>query len=171
MLACIRAWQLVMSPPTLPHSSITSHLLPNTSWGTEGGTDTETRRLYCPSTQTKTIHHNNNRYVIKVMLVQFSFDDMWSGGRTLQYRMSALTGRQSLNMSTSYDPEQIIFLIIEDTEKILYNTIIAHSGISCWVQFSSVCWMSFGFGLLVCLLLKNNFITHTQINQSVNWKK
>lgn len=33
MLACIRAWQLVMSPPTLPHSSITSHLLPDTSWG------------------------------------------------------------------------------------------------------------------------------------------
>lgn len=33
MLACIRAWQLVMSPPPLPHSSITSHLLPDTSWG------------------------------------------------------------------------------------------------------------------------------------------
>lgn len=33
MLACIRAWQLVMSPPTRPHSSITSHLLPDTSWG------------------------------------------------------------------------------------------------------------------------------------------
>lgn len=37
MLACIRAWQLVMSPPPLPHSSITSHLLPNTSWGRWGG--------------------------------------------------------------------------------------------------------------------------------------
>lgn len=51
MLACIRAWQLVMSPPTLPHSSITSHLLPNTSWGREGGADTATMRLDCPSTQ------------------------------------------------------------------------------------------------------------------------
>lgn len=33
MFACIRARQLVMSPPTLPRSSITSHLLPDTSWG------------------------------------------------------------------------------------------------------------------------------------------
>lgn len=36
MLACIRAWRLVMSPPTLPHSSITSHLLPTAPGGEVG---------------------------------------------------------------------------------------------------------------------------------------
>lgn len=49
MLACIRAWQLVMSPPTLPHSSITSHLLPDTSWGRRWGIDAGSLGLHHPS--------------------------------------------------------------------------------------------------------------------------
>lgn len=57
MLACIRAWQLVMSPPPLPHSSITSHLLPDTSWGRWWGTEAGSLWTEPPFSQEERICH------------------------------------------------------------------------------------------------------------------
>lgn len=109
MLACIRAWQHVMSPPTLPHSSITSHLLSNNSRRREGRADTTTMRLWCPSTQIKNNTSQKKFTLIMVRFVTFLCDYMWSIGYVCTkitnhlYGMSPSTDKQTPAHSSSAD--------------------------------------------------------------------